>query len=310
MTNWNKGNTIFIMASTGFVYEGSVGEGFRVHHPYIGKEYVARVLREICFRCAFLPKKLWYNKSILKEHPKYIVIWDPLITTDFLMWLMKSFPSAQINFKYSNMVGRAKHLTPDKIPNGIRVWTYDGYDSKKYGINFYHCYMYFKTFIKTKQNPEYDVLFIGKDKGRGEYLLDLEKHMQSLGLVTKFIITADSKLSKKKDYYQNDIPYSEVVDYATKSRAILNIVMENQQGVTLRDMESIFLNTKLITTNKHIVDAEFYNPKNVFILDEQDITELPRFLSTDSVQVDSSLLRKYSIDGMLDEITRSEIQEA
>lgn len=305
MTDWNKDNTILIMASTGFLYEGCVAEGFKAFHPYIGTGYVARVLREICFRCVFLPKKLWYNKSILKEHPKYIVVWDPLITADFLVWLMKSFPSAQINHKYTNMIGRAKHLTPDKIPNGIRIWTYDGYDSKKYGINLYHCYIYFKTFIKPKQIPKYDVFFIGKDKGRGEYLLDLEKHMQSLGLVTKFIITADGKLSKKKDYYQKEIPYYQVVDYVTKSRAILNIVMENQKGVTLRDAESIFLNTKLITTNKHIVDVDFYNPNNVFILDEKNIGELPEFLSTDPAPVNSNLLRKHSIDGMLDDITRS-----
>jgi len=278
-----------------------------VYHPYIGQGYIARVLREICFRCAFLPKALFYNKKMLREHPKYIVVWDPLITADFLMWLMKSFPSAQIHFIYSNMVGRAKHLAPDGIPNGIRVWTFDGYDSRRYGINIYHCYIYFRTFMKPKRNPEYDVLFIGRDKGRGEYLLDLENHMRSLGLVTKFIITADGKLSKKKGYYQNEIPYSEVIDYATRSRAILNIAMENQRGVTLRDIESVFLNTKLITTNKHIVDADFYNPENVFILDEQDITQLPGFLSTDPVPVDSSLLRKHSIDGMLDEITRSEI---
>jgi len=308
MTEWNKNNTIFIMASTGFLYEGSLGEGFKVYHPYIGKSFFARILREIFYRCSFLPKRIWYNKKILKEQPRYIVVWDPLITVDFLMWLLEVFPSAQINFRYGNMVGKANHLIPNKIPKGIRIWTYDNYDSKKYGIYLSRSHMYFKTFIKSKQNLEYDVFFIGKDKGRGEYLLDLEKDMKSLGLVTKFIITADGKLSKKKYYYQREIPYSRVVEYCTKSRAILNVVMEDQQGVTLRDLEAIFFNTKLITTNKYIVNSEFYNPRNVFIIGEQDIKKLPEFLSTDQIPIDISLLKKYSIAGMLDEITRSDIQ--
>jgi hypothetical protein len=49
----------------------------------------------------------------------------------------KKFPSAQINYIYANMIGKARHIFPNKIPDTIRVWTYEIHDSKKYKINLY-----------------------------------------------------------------------------------------------------------------------------------------------------------------------------
>jgi hypothetical protein len=302
--SWTKENTILIQATTGLTYQGCKKEGYLAYHPYKGNGAFLRVLREICFRFPILPKTIWYNKAFFKHNVQYIIAWDILITPHYLAWLRKCFPHAQINYKYANMVGKAKNLKPDQIPDGIRIWTYDGFDAEKYGIRLYKSHSYFLSNVKPLKTPEYDVFFVGRDKGRGEWLIELEKKMQSIGLKTKFIITADGTLSSKKPYYQKPIEYSEVTDYLTKSRSVLNVVMEDQRGITVRDTEALFFGIKLLTTNKYIVDWNMYHPDNVYLINnDMDLSGLVDFLDRPVNPVDERLLQKHTMAGMIDEIT-------
>ena len=83
--------------------------------------------------------------------------------------------------------------------------------------------------------------------------------------------------------------------------------MENQHGVTLRDIESIFIKTKLITTNKHIVDADLYDENNVFILDENNLSKIVDFLNRPYKEINREILEKHTIAGMIEEITSKDI---
>ena len=163
-------NTLFILAGS-FARDGFVSEGYKVYSPYVEHNVFERVLREICFKSPLLPKRVWYNKSICKQSPDYIIVSDPLITSDFLRWIQELFPHAQLNYTYGNLVGHAKHLQPSMIPRGWRAWTFDGRDSAKYGLRLYQSFYLYKKFVKPKEELKYDVLYVGRDKGRGEYLI-------------------------------------------------------------------------------------------------------------------------------------------
>ena len=299
-----KENTIFIMAG-GFGREGIINEGYKVFKPYIEHNLLDRILREICFRYVFFPKEIWYNKNLRKESPEYVIISDPLITADYLKWIKKQFPDAQLIFTYGNMVGRAKHVLPDQVSEGYRIWTFDNGDSKKYNIRLYHTNAYYPNWVKPKLEPEYDVFFVGCDKGRGEYLTQLESKLREKGLKTKFIITADGRFKKRKSYYQKGIPYTEVINNIIRSKAILNVAIEGQQGMTIRDMESMFFGVKLITTNPNTVNMDFYHPENVYILKGMEIEGIPDFLEDDVVDVSEEIKRRHTLDKYIEEITQS-----
>lgn len=303
MTIWNKRNTVFVMVPTGYARKSIEKKGVKVFSPYYGNNMPLRIFREVCFRLPMLPKVIWYNKDILREKYDFINIVDVNITTHYLNWIKKKYPKAQLNFLYDNMVGKARNIEPAKIPNGIRVWTYDDYDARKYGIKLFKNYWIREMIFKPKRDAEFDVFFVGKDKGRGERLLSLEKKLQEMGLKTKFIITKDKKNSKAKPYYQPAISYEQVIDIDTQSRAILNMTMNNQEGVTMRDMESVAIGTKLITTNKNIVNKDLYHKNNVFILDVDDFDRLPEFLEKECVDVWEHIKDKHTFEAMLNEIT-------
>lgn len=279
-------------------------KGIKVFSPYYGDNPPLRLLRELCFRLPFLPKTVWYKKDILKERPEYINIIDVNITSHYLKWIKLYFAESQINYIYDNMVGKARNISPSQISDGIRVWTYDDYDSRKYNIRLTNKYWIPDDIFKVRQRPIYDVFFIGRDKGRGKELCKLEKQLKNMGLTTKFIITKNKRFSLNRSYYQKPIPYEQVLEYDTKSRAVLNVVMDNQEGVTLRDMEATAIGIKLITTNVHIVNKDLYNKNNVFILGVDKIEELSQFLKSEYVNVWNDIKINHSFEAMMSELTQ------
>ena len=301
----NYNNVLFITAGKGYLREGALSEGYKVQAPYVEHNLFERVLREIFFKLPFLPSNIWYNKKVCKQDVEYVFVTDPLITVDYLKWLRLQFVNAQLNFTYGNMVGKAKHVMPCDIPEGWRVWTYDDYDARTYGLRLYHVNAYPKSFLKPKMPSEYDVLFVGKDKGRGEYLLQLEAKMNSMGLRTLFIIARDGKLSPSKKYYKRAIPYKDVVELIVRSKAVLNVAMDGQEGMTMRDLESMFFGVKLLTTNKNVVKMDFYHPENVFIVDGLNIDDLPQFLNTSMVEIPDKVKNKHTFESFIEFITET-----
>lgn len=296
-------NTIVLAAAKEGYYYGYVSEGYPVYQLYKNVNLIGRIAREICFRIPVLPKAAWYDKTCIKSKARYLLVNDTLVTRHYLKWLRAHFPTAQINFIYNNMVGNARHLKPDQIPNDVRVWTYDEYDSQKYGIRLKETSPYFPDYVKTSEEKKYDLFFVGRDKGRGEKLLKFEKWLNAHGVTTYFIITRDGRFKKTKPYYKKEISYDENVRIVAQSRAVLNVTMKNQRGITLRDLECLFNRVKLITTNKYIVNADFYNPNNIFILGVDDKENLSKFIAApydDSQPVNMDL---HSVEAMVREVT-------
>jgi len=260
--------------------------------PYKDRNLITRILREIWFRVG-LPENVWYNKEILKYASEAISVYDCLITKGFLMWLLENYPDSRITFDYCNLVGRSRHIHPDQIPDKIQATTYDKGDSEKYGMFFRSGGEFSSEHLREKQPIEYDVFYVGADKGRGEYLLELKRKFEEMNLRVKMIITADGRFAKRKKYYSKAIPYDQVLDYDSKSKAILNIILPGQVGATQRDYEALFLKAKLITNNKKARYFDFYKEENVFILGERPLDELPQFLEADFCPVKEEILEKH-----------------
>ena len=291
----NKKEILFISADVGYTKIGLEKEGYNILHPYNYKTIVGRSLLEVLRRTK-LPQKVLFNKKILNSKYKYIIIQDSIITEQFLRWIQKNCSDSKIIFQYNNMVGKAHHLLPRQIPQGIEIWTYDKHDSQKYGIRLSKHGGYYTAFIGKKREKKYDVMYVGKDKGRAEDILNIKKKIEEMGLTTKFMIMPSTRISKKKSYYSEPISYENVIKLVTESRAILNITLPQQTGATLRDYESIYNEVKLITTNQDIASFDFYRKENIFIIGKDNFSDLGEFIKTPFVSLDREILRKYSLD--------------
>ncbi|ACT04937.1 hypothetical protein Dd1591_0044 [Dickeya chrysanthemi Ech1591] len=87
---------------------------------------------------------------------------------------------------------------------------------------------------------------------------------------------------------------AELAHEINNSRAILDILQGQQTGLSFRAYESMAYQRKLITTNPHIIDYDFYNPQNICILDQDEYIQ-PEFLHTPYQPVPENIYQQYTL---------------
>ncbi len=283
--------------------KGREMKGYKNIIPYKDYNIFLRLLREVWFK-TFLPRKIWYNPLIKNISENNIIINDPLITKDFIKYIVGIYPDKKIFLCYENRVGRA--INPNEI-KGIKIikCTYDKVDSEKYHMHYIEGGYPDIYRFKTSKQKMFDVVYVGRDKGRGEKILSLEKRIRKLGLRTYFHICGDRWLiNKHKRYYKPILPYTEYLKIVSKSKAILNIMPEDQEALTLRDFEVVFNGVKGITNNKWIKNSELYDKSRFFILGIDKLKDLPEFVSSPFKKIPEDILKKYTEDYYLEQILK------
>ena len=72
-------------------------------------------------------------------------------------------------------------------------------------------------------------------------------------------------------------------------------------GLTIRVLEALGAKKKLITTNKDIVNYDFYHPENIYVYDGKvDLENI--FFTSEYFEIDYEIYKKYSLESWLKEI--------
>lgn len=87
-----------------------------------------------------------------------------------------------------------------------------------------------------------------------------------------------------------------------RSRAVIDIEHPLQRGLTMRTLETLGARKKLVTTNRHVVEYDFYRPGNVCVIDRRAPVIPADFLHSPYEELDPALYERYSIAGWLDEL--------
>lgn len=279
-----------------YVRKGYEKMGVQIEIPYRDYNLFLRCLREVWFRLRFPYRSLWFNPRIKELSADTIYIRDPLIIAELVGWVCDLFPDKKIVVVYSNRTSRATVLPTDLKRSNLEFASYDEDDCKKYDMRYYSpAYMAVYRFSpEERQKTEYDVVYLGRDKGRAEILFSYQKEFEKLGLKTYFHICADrSFLRYKHRYYKPEMKYMDYIELLKRTRAHLNIVPDGQKSITQREMESIFDQVKCITNNRGILDFELYDTSRFFVLGVDKIEYLQDFLKMEFKPVSEAQLKKY-----------------
>lgn len=85
------------------------------------------------------------------------------------------------------------------------------------------------------------------------------------------------------------------------AKCILDSAQAGQSGLTIRVFETLGAKKKLITTNKDIVNYDFYRPENIYVYDgEIDLNNI--FFKCQYQEISEEIYKKYSITSWLKEI--------
>lgn len=211
---------------------------------------------------------VWYGnwKRKLQQYDTVLIHADRRTRT-VPHYIHKIKPDMRVIYWYWNPVNKdtLPELTRDKK---IECWSFDQDDCTKYNMNKNIQY-YYEQAETQNETSEYDVYFVGHDKGRKEKIKEIEDQLELRNISRKF------DLLQETDHI---IPYVEVQKRIKKSKAILEVTQVGQVGCTLRALEALFFRKKLITTNLNIEKEDFYNPRNIFIYGKDDLNDLLGFI--------------------------------
>jgi hypothetical protein len=193
-------------------------------------------------------------------------------------------------------------IPPSDLVPASAIYSFDDNDCTKYGLRYRNTY-YFST-ISLPENPTvYDICFVGADKGRLTRLLQLKYEIEALGLTIALHITdSDTRKPSRSYAYQERIGYEDVLQYISKSNAILDLVQDGQSGLTQRPMEALFFKKKLITNDEGILKADFYCKDNIFILGHDTTRDLTEFLRSPFAPVSDAIRDRYDFGKWVDSI--------
>ncbi|ELD5872748.1 lipopolysaccharide biosynthesis protein [Escherichia coli] len=164
--------------------------------------------------------------------------------------------------------------------------------------------------LSDKNNSQPICFFLGRDKGRLQIINELADRLTALGCKLDFNVVKDKTSSPTSKYLiEKQLPYEENINRTLNANIIIDITKENQSGWTLRILEALFFNKKLITNNINILGSEIYSESRFFIMGHDDWNKLEYFINSSVKSMDYDSLYKFSPDKMMSTIVSDFIEK-
>ncbi|MBW4968235.1 hypothetical protein KZZ04_18010 [Pseudoalteromonas sp. CR1] len=94
----------------------------------------------------------------------------------------------------------------------------------------------------------------------------------------------------------------DVSDVMCDSEVIIDYGHPDQTGLTMRTIETLGINKKLITNNKLVMEEPFYKTENIFVIGQQKEQELAEFLTYPYVPVSNEVYQSYAIENWVERL--------
>jgi hypothetical protein len=249
-------------------------------------------------------KARWYgNWTKIIQNYDTIILFDAFLATDLPEYIEEHAPQARLIVYYRNPWYNNYYLS-DEARKKCEIWSFDQEDCKQHDLK-YNRQFYFYQAAQQKEDPQYasEVFFIGKDKGRLNFLRDLDNKLKAAAIDAKIYVVPERVIKynteDKKFLFNSRIPYDEVLKYNKNTRCLVEVLQKYQEGLTMRVVEAMFFGKKLLTNNQQIDTYDFYDPKNIYIIgkDKRDLIEFVR--DKTPAQWDKKIVAQYSFETWL-----------
>lgn len=203
--------------------------------------------------------------------------------------IRQRYPEAKIAVYLEDLYETGKNLDytiADRYAN--LIISYDRNDADAHGFLYYPTFLSAVDIQDAGSLPGSDVMFCGAAKKRYDSIIQSYKVFKEAGLRCDFMVSrllpGQNKIAGI-DYIKYLISYKDYLRHVMRSDFILEIMQGNATGYTLRTWEAILYDKVLLTDNKAILKAPFYN-KDQFIYFEKpediDFNSIPRKVSHNS----------------------------
>lgn len=239
---------------------------------------------------------------------------DTLILFDYLKYdnvnfIVKRAKCKTIHLWFWNTVSSSTARLFDlRHYNNVGFHTFDINDARKFNMVLHH-QLYRTPLFNTQSNLSIDFFFIGMNKGRFKEIKELNAKLRQWGYNTLFIIVdkdIKGEVSDGISIQSKEIEYKDVLAYINRSRVLVDFTKNSQTGPTLRCLEGIFFNKKVLTNNESIKRQTFYNQNNFLVFDTLvDKKTIDLFLATETIEYTVEDKQKFDIEYWLNDFIDS-----
>ena len=236
-------------------------------------------------------KKYYFEwKKNIKNYDKIIIFDNGYIEAISKYIKSKNKKCKIILYLWNNMT----HFNPDIIKDKYvdEIWTFNYKDSIKYALK-YNPQFYSKNVNISSNIEENRVVFVGRDKGRSNSINKIKDELEKNNIQTDFYI-----INNEEQF----ISYDEYLKKVSLSNCLLDIVSDAENsGLSLRVLESIFFNKKLITNNLNVKKYDFFNEDNIYIINNEyiDMKKIKEFLEKPCRIIDKKVINKYEFNNWI-----------
>lgn len=182
---------------------------------------------------------------------------------------------------------KVRYFQNDK--NIDEIWTYDKRGADEFNLS-YNSQFYNKNIKLNEKVCNFDIVFLGANKNRNGLIKKYQNIFEKKDIKCKFKIVNSNN---------ENISYEKYLEFISDGKILLDIVTKDVTGITLRIMEGLFFNKKVITNNQTIKEYDFYNENNFFIIENDNFEYLDNFIKSDYIPTKEEILERYDFENWI-----------
>ncbi len=233
--------------------------------------------------CKYFPFiiEIMIKRKLKKNNYDVIIIFDHVLHfLPSLINIIKKVKAKKILY-FWNMINDENLILTKKFFLFDKVFSFSLSDCKKYNMTYMPLMAYnILDNVKLPIEQKYDFFFLGYLKQRKEQIMKLMTKLN--GFKCKFVIISSEKFNNNDliEFRNTRLNYEEYINLLSQTKCIIDINNENQDGFTLRMAEAFCYNKKIITTNKNVIESDFYDDSRILLYSEElSYEEILNFLN-------------------------------
>jgi hypothetical protein len=246
-----------------------------------------------------------------------LVIKGEALSCSAIRGLRAALPGARFILYFWDGYGNMPKDSAAKVSLFDRPFTFDPADAATDHRLRYRPLFFLDAYANLPPaQPDIDLLFFGTAHGDRYAVLRKLSRVLPPGVRFEKVLYFPSQLiyaarrvldprmrgARRREFIFRPLGKQDVLRLISRARAVVDIERTVQTGLTMRTMEALGAGKKLVTTNSKVVEAEFYDPDNIAVIDRKSPTLPATFFDRPYSPPPPPLLRRYSLSGWIEEV--------
>lgn len=106
-------------------------------------------------------------------------------------------------------------------------------------------------------------------------------------------------------FFRQRMDIDETAEYVRRSEILIDIVRPGHAGLSFRFFEALLYRKKMITNNASVAHYDFYDPRNILIIDSDHPVIPESFINGEYVDPPEEVVQRYSMASWANEVFSS-----